>query len=274
MTIDELKEVQRINFELLCEVNKICEKYNIEYFLIHGTLLGAVRHKGTIPWDDDVDIAMTRENYQRFIKIAKKELSTNTSMFIMGSGSTRYVSELKIGRTNTLYYAPGTENLKIVKFVHLDVFLLDTLKKPNKIKLKAINALRFIKLNWDEKKLILMNIDNSAKRHKVFYKVMVYLSSIPRFIIGEKNMEHIIYNIAVDKTGKSNYMGPVMDIKCFFWNKNDFMNSIKLEYEGNMFPAPIGYDRILKNNYGDYMTEPDENNKYRPDFDSWIFRLT
>lgn len=274
MNNDDLKEVQKINLEILSEVNRICEKYSIDYFLIHGTLLGAVRHKGTIPWDDDVDIAMTRENYQKFVKVANNELSGYNKMFIMGSGSTKYVSELKIGRTNTLYCAPGTEELNIMKFVHLDVFLLDILKRPNKIKLKIINAMRFIKLNWDEKKLIIFNIDNSSKHLKTVYKLMLYLSSIPRLFIGEKNIEHVIYNIAVDKTGKSNFMGPVMDIKCFYWGKNDFNKSIRLEYEGNMFPVPAGYDRILKNNYGDYMKEPDENNKYRPDFDKWIFKYT
>ena len=73
---DVLRKLQLTQVEMLKEIRRVCEKLNIQYFLIDGTLLGAVRHKGFIPWDDDLDIAMTRPEYDKFVKFAPNELST------------------------------------------------------------------------------------------------------------------------------------------------------------------------------------------------------
>ena len=72
----DLRKMQLIQLEMLTEFDRICRKYEIEYFIIAGTLLGAVRHGGFIPWDDDVDVAMKREEYEKFCKICGKELSS------------------------------------------------------------------------------------------------------------------------------------------------------------------------------------------------------
>ena len=72
--IPELKSVQKIELDILIELDKICRKNNLCYFLDSGTALGAVRHKGFIPWDDDIDVGMPRPDYNRFMRIAKDEL--------------------------------------------------------------------------------------------------------------------------------------------------------------------------------------------------------
>ena len=72
-----LRDAQMLMVEILEDVHNLCEKHGLKYFLDGGTLIGAVRHKGFIPWDDDIDIGMPREDYEKFIEIAKKELPDN-----------------------------------------------------------------------------------------------------------------------------------------------------------------------------------------------------
>ena len=72
---EELKQIQSIQLELICEVDRICKKRNIQYNMVGGTMLGAIRHKGYIPWDDDADIGFLREEYEKFRQACKEELN-------------------------------------------------------------------------------------------------------------------------------------------------------------------------------------------------------
>ena len=75
--LDQIKELQNIELNILLDVDKVCKKHNITYYLGEGSLLGAVRHKGFIPWDDDLDILMKRDDYEKFLKIAQFEMGEN-----------------------------------------------------------------------------------------------------------------------------------------------------------------------------------------------------
>ena len=158
MTQNDIKEIQRIDSEILWNVIDICDRHNIDYFMVYGSLIGTVRHGGPIPWDDDVDIGMTRENYMKFLEVAPKELDPRNQINIMGSGATKYLSELKIGRKNTWFYLDGTKNLDIMRQIQLDVFLFDYIKTSSPAKKKIFEYIRkflyISKLSWDEKRLI------------------------------------------------------------------------------------------------------------------------
>lgn len=275
MTIDDLKRVQQIDLEILLMVDKICKKHNIEYFLFYGTLLGAVRHKGPIPWDDDVDIAMTRENYSRFLDVAKKEIdAAQYEIRIMGSGSTKYISEIKIGKNGTTYCLPGTENLNIMNKVQLDIFCIDPIRemttKSFENRIKIWNLLYLCKLNYSEKRLLKLCIDRSNKRWKLVYKIGLDILHIIRFFISEKNIEKIGYNMFVDKSKESNVLSVIGFINR--WPKDYFKGFTTLLYEGYNLPVPTNFKGVLTNVYGDYMALPPKEKRLKNNFDVWVFK--
>lgn len=275
MTQQDLKRVQEIDQELLCAVDTICKKHNIEYILFYGTLLGAIRHKGTIPWDDDVDIAMTRENYQRFYEVAKKELdSTKYRCKVMGSGSTKYISELKIGRIGTTYCLKGFENEDIMNNIQLDVFCLDQAKprsmSAHRRLCKVWDVLKLIKLNWSEKKLLMKAIDNSSSKIKILLKASLCIMHGIRVIVRESNIEHLGYWMFVDKSGKSDIILPVSSLSRNLYNM-EWLKPILAEYNGGMFPIPTDFDSVLKTDYKDYMALPPVEKRYKKNMDQWVF---
>lgn len=275
MTQQDLKRVQVIDQEILCAVDTICKKHNIEYILFYGTLLGAIRHKGAIPWDDDVDIAMTRENYQRFYEVAKKELDgTKYHCKVMGSGSTRYISELKIGKVGTTYCLKGFENEDIMNNIQLDVFCLDTAKKrsmtTHRRLCKVWDMLKLIKLNWSEKKLLMKAIDNSTSKIKFVLKMGLYVMHCVRAIVRESNIERFGYWMFVDRTDKSDMVLPVSSLSRNLYKK-DWLTPVLTEYNGGLFPIPVDYDSVLKTDYNDYMSLPPEEKRYKKNMDQWQF---
>ena len=123
LSSEELRKLQRIELEMLIEVDRICQKHNIQYSLDGGTLLGAVRHKGFIPWDDDIDVIMLRKEYAKFRRVCKKELDT-ARFFLQDYKSDPYYrwGWAKIRRENTEHVRLGQEFLKQKTGIFIDIF--------------------------------------------------------------------------------------------------------------------------------------------------------
>ena len=100
MEASVLKKLHDEEVKILDEIVRICSKNNLEYFLIGGTLLGAIRHKGFIPWDDDLDIAMPREDYEKFLKIAEQELEEPYKLEYYKNRKLVFSTPITSGRNN------------------------------------------------------------------------------------------------------------------------------------------------------------------------------
>lgn len=283
MTINDLHKVQKIDTEMLIFVTDICNRNGIEYFLLYGTLLGAVRHNGPIPWDDDVDIGMTRDNYNRLIQVIDKEIknTNNTNRYaykIMGSGNAETSTELKFYRKDTLYCISGAENLDIMNHVQLDVFVIDYLKEHTKIVhtflVKIRNVLRVIKLNWSEKQLMIIYIKRSNHKFKRVYLFVLYFLHLFRYIFSEKAIEKFIIKMFVDKSSFSPVMAALGSAGCHIMKSRWFEEKDTISYDGKQFFVPKEYIDFLVWVYGDYLTYPPEDKRYRKDFDDIIFRFT
>lgn len=229
-----LQTLQENLLDLMMFFHNVCEKYNIPYFLYGGTLLGAVRHKGFIPWDDDVDIVMYRKDYNRFFKVVKKELGQ------------KYMIEYNVQRKSIAlknsalrYFAS-----KLYFAIKIDTFALDNVfPVSNRLsKLQEKGQVTFI---------------HSALKHKwrkgddnIFW----YIGWISR---GLAQIFAKMFNCI--NTGYVCYLCGVLgwrEKRTFeqtLFNKDE---RILLEFEGHSFYAPEKYDVILKQMYGDYMELP------------------
>lgn len=126
MPAEDLRKLQLIELEMLLEVDRICRGNDIMYFISDGTALGAVRHKGFIPWDDDLDVRMTREEFEKFEKVCETNLDTSRFFLQTAKSDKEYRwGYAKIRRNGTEYLRAGQEAIKCVSGVSIDIFIID-----------------------------------------------------------------------------------------------------------------------------------------------------
>lgn len=132
LVTSKIKEVWQLELDMLEEVDRICQKYEIEYFLQGGTLLGAVRHKGYIPWDDDIDIVMRRNDYNKFLEIAQKELGDKYFLQYYKTERKYNRGHAQIRNPNTTAIIKGDEFNNFNKGIFIDIFPLDNIPNDKK----------------------------------------------------------------------------------------------------------------------------------------------
>ena len=245
----ELKQLHEVQVEILDEVVRICEKYKLNYFLVGGTLIGAVRHKGYIPWDDDLDIAMPRLDYDKFIKVAPQELDKKYYMHNIFSDKDYWLSFTKIRKNNTLFDETMIENIESHKGIFLDIFPLDNLNNNKflfKIKWSILYNIRYFCLYYRGV------YDRSYINHYLTCKIFSIFKSY-------KLLNFSNWFMKLNKNNKSKYLvsypGSYTRLKeCF--ERDWFFPAGKIEFEGKMYNCPNNPDALLTHVYGDYMQLP------------------
>lgn len=248
-----LVEIQKYELEIAKEIKKICENNNIQYFLIGGTLLGAVRHRGFIPWDDDMDIGMTFENYVRFIKVAKKQLNSRFALQHWDDGTAYSYPFAKVKMVGTRVTEKVNRNLNIDKGIWVDVFPYYLSSKEfaksrkNMLMLQCLSKLMLLKRGYD------LNSLATSKRVKVINCILKYAplsSDKARNILVKKirnqGIGNMDYYIECDGMFKGNFVFP----------QEYFSRLIPIQFENEIFLAPEKYHEYLSDAYGDYMKLP------------------
>lgn len=258
---ENLKKAQDISLKILLEVDRICRENGIKYLMDSGTLLGAVRHKGFIPWDDDIDIAMTRENFERFKKTAPSALLPEMELVLPDeyrNGKAFYDFTPRIIYLKSRRHSDSDEmRFYDGKLNHLwvDIFILDNisdsaiLDKLTRFKQKVIYGFAMSK-----RCKLDMSKYNGIDRLKVSVLASIGKFVNIRSIFRMQEALSVKYNSAKTKNMYySNYQPDYLHDTV----KREWSEEItELSFEGHMLMAPAGYDEVLKEIYGDYMQLP------------------
>ena len=246
---NSLEMLHEVQIEILDEIVRICKKYNLVYYLVGGTLIGAVRHKGFIPWDDDLDIGMPRKDYEKFIKVAKDELKSKYYLHDISTDKKYWQCFLKIRKNNTLFDETMIEDIETHKGIFIDIFPYDNLEKKN----------IFYKIKWS----ILRNLFDFSlyyrgifKKDRINHFIFCKLFSIFRLNTILKFCDKLMQSC---KNENSKYL--VSYNGCYGKEKetmerNWILPTKKIKFENKMYSCPNDCDAVLTHVYGDYMKLP------------------
>ncbi len=247
-----LDKLHSIQVEILDEIARICDSNNLDYFLIGGTLLGAIRHKGFIPWDDDLDIAMPRDAYDKFISLCYSQLSDEYILDSFENNSGYWLPFIKIRKKNTIYEEKAiSAKRNIPKGVWVDIFPLDNVKySKSMIQMLQAKLVKYI-MGYIGRKQGYIQASSSVKKN-ILFNFFRFINIPIAFKIQHKIMT--IWNdqetrYFVNLGSQYNYVKQTIP-------KDKYYPPVKVEFEGKLYNAPNDWDYILTRIYGDYMQLP------------------
>lgn len=262
----DLERVHQANLEILKAVKTICDRHGITYLIDSGTLLGAVRHKGFIPWDDDVDLCFRREEFERFIDVARAELPENMQLVLPDEyrgGEAFYDFVPRVIYLNSRRHAEDDADMAFYegKLNHLwvDLFILDRLPAcPVRARLMKLEQQIAFGLGMGHRRKL-----DWSKYHGLQKLEVQILAGVGRFIPLPKIFrlqerwarKYTDRNRAETGSGKSFFSNYQPDFQ-YCTVEDAWEEPIEFQFEGEHFTGPKAWDKVLTMLYGDYMKLP------------------
>lgn len=252
--MSELRELQLLELDILKEFIEVCKKLNIKYYLVGGTLIGCIRHGGFIPWDDDIDVAMTREDYEIFLKEGQKLLPSELFIQTFETDKEYTQNFAKIRNSNTTFIETSTKNQNINHGVYIDIFPFDNCVN-SKLLQRYLNIRKNVYDIQIEKNYYL---ENNVKK-SVKYKILKCISDL---FYGRKSLKEI--QVKKEKMFKK-YNNMITDYYISYsgiygrkeiYPKSFFKDVVQKKFENIYVNVPIGFDAFLTKVYGNYMELP------------------
>ena len=251
LTAQQLQQLKICERDMLAEFVRICDKHGIKYFVQGGTLLGTVRHGGFIPWDDDIDVSLPREDYEKFLTIAEKELPDYYFLQTKDTDPEYPNNFAKIRDSRTTFIESSAKNLRINHGAYIDIFPLDNYPSGKKAKVYEL-----------KKRLLTQRI------YKAFY--MPHMSFIAKIITmitvilfpslkGAVEKREKLFKSVAPTDRVVNNSGAWLDKEII--PREWVQGTIQMEFEGIKVNVSDKYDEWLTYVYGDYMSLPPENER-------------
>lgn len=247
-----LKQVQQTELSILKEVAAFCEEKNINYCITSGTLLGAVRHNGFIPWDDDIDISMPRADYERFLAYANDFIDGYE--IVSTKLNNQYpIAIAKVRKSGTVMKEPSMAHLDINHGVWIDIFPLDKVKNVDKLKHRAhiFN--------------LLTTVINYKLKISIPTKIKTKLICMFLGLFSVKTLDKIRTKVMTseEKTDAKKYTSFASNLgpSKLLFDEDVYFPFEKIKFEDNFFFAPAKSEVWLKSAYGDYVMLPPEHER-------------
>lgn len=243
LTTDEIKKIQ---LDILSCIDKFCNENNIKYSLGYGTLLGAVRHKGYIPWDDDVDLWMLREDYELFKKKFLDQKTASYSIGCLGAPKDWYLSFVKVFDTSTIVVHDGAITPNMGVFV--DVFPLDNISINEKAYIRDKRYRTILRT--------MQNVKVSKFSNNIIKNIILFFLKIIVLPFSPQTLGNKIEKSAYKSTITDYVHDSVMDIMKRPIEKSVFEKMKLYEFEGSYYMGVENADLVLKSLYSDYWKLP------------------
>ena len=259
MTADEsVKILQKVDLDITMEIVRICERHNIEYFITSGTMLGAIRHKGFIPWDDDIDIGMMRDQYEKFLSVAEGDLPSHLKLVNYRNTPEYHYYISRVVDTETLVEEERMAEGEKLTSVSVDVYAIDG--SPNNLLLRKIYYFRVMYHRAMMSLCYKDSIDRKRKRSTPEKILLWVMERIP----VEKMTTPYKQKCKIDKLLRSNdvykskFIGDLMGayrtkemMPAEYFGKGAYY-----QFENETLRGPEKYHEYLTHMYGDYMQLP------------------
>lgn len=247
-----IKNIHEIELEILKYFRSFCLKNGLTFFMDSGTLLGAVRHKGFIPWDDDIDLVMPRTDYEKLKEIASKFENSKYKALFLENTSDYYYPYIKLVDKRTSIEEENQQGIKELG-IFIDIFPIDVLPENVKERNDYFKKISYLKritrissqkssLSKNPFKILVVKIFNIFPTRKLAKKFDEIASSYSK-------QSSIFCTEAVGSTANRSL------------SKDIFKTAVFIDFENESMPAPIGYIEYLEKLYGDYMKLPPESNR-------------
>ena len=255
----DVEKLKKCEIEMLDKFVSICKENNLDYYLAYGTLIGAVRHKGFIPWDDDIDVYMKGEDYYKFKEIMLKNTSKKYFYQCLETDKYYFFNFEKLRLNNTIAINDRVKEENIHQGIYIDIFPLVPFPNDIKEQKKLYKKIKEVHI------LIEADLKDKAK-YEHYGRVGKIVSKMARVVprglrnkVAIKLLKQIIlYNGEYD-----NYYDLSENV---IYSKKLFDKKELMQFEKKKYSVPKGYDECLRKIYGDYMTPPKEEDRVAHEF--------
>lgn len=248
-----MKKVWAVQLDLLNKFVEVCDRHGIKYQVFAGTLLGLVRHQGFIPWDDDIDVALDRESFEKLVEIGPKVFSDPYFFQTALTDRETFLSEARLRNSRTTAYVKGQSTVGSNNGIYIDIFVLDGVVKSPFLRC-AQNLLKVLT------RKILTSYYRGGGRKGILDCLFANAVMPMARKVKYETWYRIYHRVLAMYTAHTNLIGLVThsnsSMQKYALTKDEFLKYKIMEFEGLKVRAPEGYEEVLKRIYGDYMSFP------------------